>query len=72
MFGAAEARGPGHGGGRRGANEQRSGEVGERRRAVFVFGPVEGIINQGWPRDRARKSLCVRARRCRPGKVFSK
>lgn len=55
-----------------GANGQRLGEVGERRRAVFVFGPVEGIINQGWPRDRARKSLCVRARRCRPGKVFSK
>lgn len=37
-----------------------------RRRAVFVFGPVEGIINQGWPQPavnhcvpRARVSVCV-------------
>lgn len=35
-----------------------------RKRTVFVFGPVEGIINQGWPQPAVNHCACVYVRVC--------
>lgn len=31
----------------------------QKKGGVFVFGPVEGIINQGWPQPAVNHCVCV-------------